>query len=182
MQATADRLTAARDTILKRINSLKPVDLQSLKTRYHGDYHLGQVLVAKNDFIIIDFEGEPARTLEERRSKHSPLKDVAGMLRSFNYAGHAALTFATNDRPADLPSLEPFVRDWEQRTVEAFLSGYTEALADCPVYPADPANARALIDLFLLEKAFYELRYELDNRPDWVKVPLNGLAELLLED
>ncbi|MEE4378742.1 MAG: maltose alpha-D-glucosyltransferase [Candidatus Competibacteraceae bacterium] len=182
LQTLADRLIAAREHVLERIASLKPVDLQAVKIRYHGDYHLGQVLVSKNDFIIIDFEGEPARTLEERRSKHSPLKDVAGMLRSFNYAGYAALSFATADRPADLPLLEPIVRDWEQRTIEAFLDGYGEAIADCPVYPAEPTSARALIDLFLLEKAFYELRYELDNRPDWVKVPLGGLAELLLED
>jgi len=182
LHALADRLVAARDQILERINSLKPVDLEAQKTRYHGDYHLGQVLVSKNDFIIIDFEGEPARTLEERRSKHSPLKDVAGMLRSFNYAGYAALSHVTADRPADTSLLEPFVRDWEQRTVGAFLDGYAEAIADCPIYPAEPTSARALIDLFLLEKAFYELRYELDNRPGWVRVPLGGLAELLLED
>jgi maltose alpha-D-glucosyltransferase/alpha-amylase len=180
LQAPADRLLAARAPILERIANLKPVNLQALKTRYHGDYHLGQVLLAKNDFILIDFEGEPARSLQERRRKHSPLKDVAGMLRSFNYAGYAALNFATANRPADLPLLEPFVRDWERRTAEAFLAGYAEALAECPVYPTEPAGARALIDLFVLEKAFYELRYELDNRPEWVEVPLGGLAELLL--
>jgi maltose alpha-D-glucosyltransferase/alpha-amylase len=178
----AQRLLASRNTVLERIHALQPVDLYALKTRYHGDYHLGQVLVKENDFVIIDFEGEPARTLEERRGKHSPSKDVAGMLRSFNYAAFAVLSDITADRPNDIALLGPFVRDWERKTINAFMSGYEEAVAGCAVYPEEPTYAQALIDLFVLEKAFYELRYELDNRPTWVSVPLGGLCELLVEE
>ncbi|MFO1431546.1 MAG: maltose alpha-D-glucosyltransferase [Candidatus Competibacteraceae bacterium] len=180
-QIPAQRLLEARERILERIQNLCPKTLQAAKTRYHGDYHLGQVLVAKNDFIIIDFEGEPARTLKERRRKHSPLRDVAGMLRSFNYAAHTALDRVTTDRPTAPKQLEPFVKDWEQRTRAAFMGGYVVAADGCPAYPRDADVARTLLDLFVLEKAFYELRYELGNRPDGVHVPLGGLSELLLD-
>jgi maltose alpha-D-glucosyltransferase / alpha-amylase len=155
------------------------VDLQAAKTRYHGDYHLGQVLLAENDFIIVDFEGEPARPLEERRAKHSPLRDVAGMLRSFNYAAYAVLRQITSERPDDSVLLEPIVQAWERFAVNAFLCGYRESISECPSYPIDSGHASALIDLFTLEKAFYELRYELENRPDWVAIPLKGLHRLL---
>jgi maltose alpha-D-glucosyltransferase/alpha-amylase len=177
-QAIVNHLLGARDTILERITAHKSMDVQALKTRYHGDYHLGQVLVVHNDFLIIDFEGEPARPLAERRLKHSPLKDVAGMLRSFNYAAYAALYAMTSERPDDFPLLEPFARDWERQTRQAFMAGYEEAVKGCPVYPQDPDTAQRLIDLFGVEKALYELRYELDNRPAWVGVPLGGLLEL----
>jgi maltose alpha-D-glucosyltransferase/alpha-amylase len=180
-QVQAQRLLEAREGVLERIQSLCPQTLQAVKTRYHGDYHLGQVLVAKNDFIIIDFEGEPARILKERRRKHSPLRDIAGMLRSFNYAAHTALGRATTDRPTAREQLKPFVRDWEQRTRAAFMGGYVVAVEGCPIYPQDAGAARTLLELFVLEKAFYELRYELGNRPDWVHVPLGGLSELLLD-
>jgi maltose alpha-D-glucosyltransferase/alpha-amylase len=182
LQKQARQLLTARDTVLAWIQSLRPEAVQAVKTRYHGDYHLGQVLMANNDFILIDFEGEPSRSLEERRRKHSALRDVAGMLRSFNYAAYSALTQLTADRPADYALLEPFAKDWEHRTAQAFLSGYQEAVGGCSVYPEDPAAAQALIQLFVLEKALYELRYELANRPDWVHVPLGGLCELLLGD
>jgi len=182
VQPLAQALLAARERLLAHIEQLAPAAVEAVKTRYHGDYHLGQVLVVKDDFVIIDFEGEPARSLAQRRGKHSPLKDVAGMLRSFNYAAHAALLHTATDRPELLTVLEPFTRDWEQRTNAAFLAGYAAAAQDCPAYPADPASARALIELFVLEKAFYELRYELDNRPDWVAVPLGGLSQMLLEN
>ncbi|MFO1429097.1 MAG: putative maltokinase [Candidatus Competibacteraceae bacterium] len=179
-QPGAQRLLAARPAVLARIQSLQPAAVEAVMTRYHGDYHLGQVLVAQNDFILIDFEGEPGRTLQERRRKHSPLRDVAGMLRSFNYAANSALSQVAVDQPAAATLLEPFVKDWEWGVRKAFLAGYREAVQGCPVYPEDPQAAGTLLELFLLEKAFYELRYELDNRPDWVHVPLGGLSELLL--
>ncbi|MGF1528630.1 MAG: maltose alpha-D-glucosyltransferase, partial [Candidatus Competibacterales bacterium] len=178
-KACADRLLALRPRLPERLAELPLGQLQAMATRHHGDYHLGQVLVARNDFIIIDFEGEPTRTLEERRAKHSPLKDVAGMLRSFYYAAFAALLDVTQDRPDDYHRLSPFAAAWEQVTADAFLTGYFEAAAASPGLPADANQAKALIQLFTLEKAFYELRYELNNRPHWVIVPLLGVLALL---
>ena len=147
-----------------------------------GDYRLGQVLVARDNVIIIDFEGEPSRSLAERRGKHSPLRDVVGMLRSFNYAAHAALRQATADGTCDRAALWPRLGDWEQQSRAAFLNGYVEAAGNGPGYPTDPNQVKALLELFTLEKACYELRYELDNRPDWVEIPLGGLRELLSLD
>jgi maltose alpha-D-glucosyltransferase/alpha-amylase len=135
--------------------------------------------LAENDFVIIDFEGEPARPLAKRRIKHSSLKDVAGMLRSFNYAAYAALFRLNANHPSDSPRLEPLVNDWERQAVQAFLAGYEKAIRGCPTYPAERDHARGLIELFALEKALYELRYELDNRPDWVGIPLKGILALL---
>ncbi|MDS4041461.1 MAG: alpha-amylase, partial [Candidatus Competibacter sp.] len=175
----AERLLVARSTIMGRLENPDWGHPRAMKTRYHGDYHLGQVLVVKDDVIIIDFEGEPSRSLAERRGKHSPLKDVVGMLRSFNYAAHAALRQATADGTRDRATLLPHLSDWEQQTRVAFLEGYVAAVDNSPGYPADPDHARALLELFALEKACYELRYELDNRPDWVEIPLGGLSELL---
>ncbi|MDB5817481.1 MAG: Trehalose synthase-like [Rhizobacter sp.] len=146
-----------------------------IKTRYHGDYHLGQVLVTGNDFVIIDFEGEPARTFEERRTKSSPLRDVAGMLRSFNYVRWTALRRVAQS-PAELDRLEPAVREWEMATREAFLSAYSETMATAtPQVPVD----LELLALFELEKALYELRYELNNRVEWAQVPLQGVIALM---
>ncbi len=172
-------LLTARETLMNRIRASARADIDGLKTRYHGDYHLGQVLLAHNDFVIIDFEGEPARTLEERRIKHTPLKDVAGMLRSFNYAAYAALFDATEDQPPDVAQLEPRAQAWERLTTEAFLAGYAEGARNCPAYPRDADHARRLIELFTLEKAFYEVRYELANRPKWLGIPVKGLLALL---
>jgi len=138
------------------------------------------VLLVKNDFVIIDFEGEPARPLNERRIKHSPLKDVAGILRSFNYAGYASLYAVTEERPEELHAMEPLVQDWQRRVSDAFMVGYREAVAGTPAYPEDSEAARRLTEFFILEKAFYELRYELNNRPTWVGIPLGGLLELLI--
>ncbi|MFL5960339.1 MAG: phosphotransferase [Gaiellaceae bacterium] len=136
--------------------------------RTHGDYHLGQTLWGGNDWVILDFEGEPARTLAERRRKRSPLRDVAGMLRSFAYAATAAeLT-----RGADVPE------DWEERARERFLESYLETLDPGLLPPGDAAIER-LLAVFELEKAVYELRYELDNRPDWVGIPVAGIERLM---
>ncbi len=176
---TAGQLLEGKQRLLDWCTSQLPSTIKASKTRYHGDYHLGQVLLVENDFIIIDFEGEPARPLSQRRIKHSPLRDVAGMLRSFNYAAEFALNEATADRPLDLPRLRPLAERWEQATREAFMNGYRKEVAGCPSYPADEADAEALIGLFTLEKALYELRYELQNRPEWIDVPLSGLLGFL---
>ena len=175
----AEQVLESRGAAAARVAQVEALTPQAMKTRYHGDYHLGQVLVARDDVVIIDFEGEPSRSLAERRGKHSPLRDVVGMLRSFNYAAHVALRQATADGTCDPAALAPHLDDWERRSQAAFWSGYLETAGDSPGYPTDPDQARVLLELFTLEKACYELRYELDNRPDWVDVPLGGLCELL---
>jgi maltose alpha-D-glucosyltransferase/alpha-amylase len=178
-RAAAGALCSRREELLQRLSALVPEQVEAVMTRYHGDFHLGQVLVAENDVILIDFEGEPARTMAERQAKHSPLRDVAGMLRSFDYAAHVTLGRVCADRPGDRPKLEPEARQWEHRTSGVFLASYREAMAGSPAYPRDEAHARALIQLFGLEKALYEVRYELDNRPEWVDIPLRGLQALV---
>ena len=175
----ADRVIAQQADILARIDAVKRCTIDAVKTRHHGDYHLGQVLVAENDFVIIDFEGEPARPLAERTRKHSALRDVAGLLRSIDYAAHLSLDRFTQERPQDRSTLQPFVRQWRTLTAQAFLEGYEEAVAGSGVYPHDSAAGRALIAFFMLEKALYEISYELGRRPAWVTIPLEGLLDLL---
>ncbi|MDH5222330.1 MAG: alpha-amylase, partial [Betaproteobacteria bacterium] len=145
--------------------------------RYHGDYHLGQVLLQKLDFVITDFEGEPARSFDERRAKHSPLRDVAGMLRSFDYARWTALRQALEGH-ADYERLAPHAADWVARVRRAFLGAYDEAARGSGLY-ASFDDLHELLELFELEKALYELRYELNNRPGWVGIPLTGILALL---
>jgi maltokinase len=136
--------------------------------RTHGDYHLGQVLWTGEDWVVLDFEGEPARPLAERRNKRSPLRDVAGMLRSFAYAASAS----------ELTSGTAVPESWEERAREEFLEGYWQTV-DPTVVPPGQDGRRRLLAVFELEKAVYELRYELDNRPDWVRIPVAGILRLL---
>ena len=150
-----------------------------MKIRCHGDYHLGQVLRSQNDFLIIDFEGEPTRSLAERRRKESALKDVAGMLRSFHYAAYAALYSFTKDRPAERDRLAPWADVWTQWVAAAFLRAYRLETRGRSFIPGDAQTFAALLDAFTLEKAFYEVTYELNNRPDWVRIPLGGISQLL---
>ncbi|CAN5298800.1 maltose alpha-D-glucosyltransferase [soil metagenome] len=178
----ADRLLNRRAELEELVREARVEDLELVKTRYHGDYHLGQVLVSNNDFQIIDFEGEPDRPLEERRRKHSPLRDVAGMLRSFNYASRSALADVSLERMDNIDELSSWAAYWERRVREEFLAGYGEGAAGSASYPEDPETARALIDLFTLEKALYEVRYEIGNRPDWVGIPIRGILQLLDAD
>ena len=144
-------------------------------TRIHGDFHLGQVLVASGDVYIIDFEGEPAASIAERRSKASPLRDVAGLLRSIDYAGAALMDRNDmNGVPIDEARRDEFIARFRNRASQAFLHDYWEAspLRNSP-------SARALLELFLIEKAAYEIAYEAANRPNWLGVPLAGLSRLL---
>jgi len=176
----AQTLLAMHDELFERLAPPPGEHLAGLvKTRYHGDYHLGQVLVVADDFKLVDFEGEPGRPLPERRRKSSPLRDVAGMLRSIDYASVAAMRGTTADRGENTSALEPLARDWERRAVAAFLAGYRDAIAGCPSYPSDPGHAQRLLELFVLEKAFYEVSYELANRPAWVRIPLEGIRSIL---
>ena len=146
-----------------------------LQPGHHGDYHLAQVLVTRNDFVIIDFEGEPGESLEQRHAKHSPLRDVAGMLRSFAYVHQSALrSMAVNEDEA--ARLAPLARAWEIETRTAFLSAYDAAAHGAALYEWLKPGA-GLLGLFELEKALYELRYELGNRPSWAGIPLQGIAD-----
>jgi maltose alpha-D-glucosyltransferase / alpha-amylase len=150
-----------------------------MKTRFHGDLHLGQVLVAGDDFYIIDFEGEPARPFAQRRAKHSPLRDVAGMLRSLNYAAWSALLEAGAGEPETIKALEQPAVDWEREASGTFMQGYKNTIEGCSSCPADPETFARLLDLFILEKALYEVRYELANRPSWLRIPVEGIMSLL---
>jgi maltose alpha-D-glucosyltransferase/alpha-amylase len=150
-------------------------------TRVHGDYHLGQVLRVKTDYVILDFEGEPARPLAERRAKHSPLKDVAGMLRSLSYAAYAGLINYTARRPEDLERLEPWARLWERSSGAEFLRAYRETAAGAAFLPPEENDFRRLLSAHWLDKALYELSYELNNRPSWIRIPLMGILSLPLE-
>lgn len=149
------------------------------KTRFHGDLHLGQVLVAGDDFYIIDFEGEPARPFAQRRTKHSPLRDVAGMLRSFDYAAWSALFEAGAGDSEKINALEECALDWERESVGAFMQGYQKTIPGCSSCPASPETFERMLNLFTLEKALYEVRYELANRPSWLRIPVEGIIRLL---
>jgi maltokinase len=169
LEPIANRGEEVRD----RLSLLSHIGAGGRLIRHHGDLHLGQTLLAGGRdpiWIVLDFEGEPARPLLERRRKRSPLRDVAGMLRSFAYAASAG----------ELQRGTPAPEGWEERTREAFLNGYFGAV-DSSLLPPGEANARTLLTMFELEKAVYELRYELNNRPDWVSIPVAGIARLLEE-
>jgi len=151
------------------------------RIRIHGDYHLGQVLQVKTDYVILDFEGEPARPLGERCAKSSPLKDVAGMVRSLSYAAYSGLIAHTARRPEDWKTLEPWARLWERSMGAEFLRAYRNTARNAPFLPSSEDGFRKLLAIFLLDKALYELSYELNNRPTWVRVPLMGILSLPLE-
>jgi len=176
-----DRLLGQRGAVLERIEHALPARVDAFKTRFHGDYHLGQVLVVGHDVQIIDFEGEQPRPGMPRLLKHSPLRDVAGMLRSFDYAAYAAVFGVSVGRPDDRTVLEPIAREWHDRATEAFLEGYNEGIEGCSSLPEDPEVTRRLLELFVLEKALYEINYELNHRPDWLAIPLRGVLSLLGE-
>ena len=148
------------------------------RIRCHGDYHLGQVLVTEGDVVIIDFEGEPARPIAERRTKSVALRDVAGMVRSFSYAALTGLGAATAVRAEDLERLTPWADLWETWVTAAFLRAYFGVTRQLPFVPSDPDDLEILLQTFVLDKALYELGYELNNRPEWVHIPLTGLLRL----
>jgi len=151
------------------------------RIRIHGDYHLGQVLQVKTDYVILDFEGEPARAIADRRAKLSPLKDVAGMLRSLGYAAYSGLLAYTARRPGDWESMEPWARLWERSMGAEFLRAYRQAADDAGFLPSSEESFRKMLEVFLLDKALYELSYELNNRPTWVRIPLLGILSLPME-
>ncbi|MEM8572145.1 MAG: maltose alpha-D-glucosyltransferase [Pseudomonadota bacterium] len=179
IQAQVDRLLGARQDILSRIAAVAEMAPSGGRSRIHGDYHLGQVLIAQADLAIIDFEGEPGRALEERRAKSSPLRDVAGMVRSFDYAASMALDRHLAGYEASGDDAEIRVREWRDTTTKAFMDAYFEHVAGTATIPEDPHLTTALLDLFLLQKGLYEIGYEIGNRPAWVGIPLAGVLDLL---
>ncbi len=173
------RLLAEKDALRRMIGGAAGREATGGKIRIHGDYHLGQLLRTGDDAVIIDFEGEPARPLEKRRRKRSPLVDAAGMVRSFHYAALGAIFLSPRERP-DPDELFSRAGDWYRAVSRAFLDSYRRVMAESPgLLPAGREEEDALLALFLLEKAAYELNYELNNRPDWAIIPLRGLEDLL---
>jgi maltose alpha-D-glucosyltransferase / alpha-amylase len=178
----AREVLALEGAVLGRLHAVIESKIGGSRIRCHGDYHLGQVLFTGKDFVITDFEGEPIRPLTERRLKRSPLRDVAGMLRSFHYAAYAALMGQeerSRVRPTDRTAMEWWAQSWYAAVSAAFLNGYLETMAATDVLPAAEDELAKLLDVLLLEKAVYELGYELGNRPAWAAIPLRGLLQLL---
>ena len=172
-------LLARGDLLRARIDAVKDLKVHAAKTRCHGDYHLGQVLAAQNEFMIIDFEGEPKRGFAERRRKHTPVRDVAGMVRSIDYAAGAAMRAAADLPSTDRPDFEALCRDWRDRSTAAFLDGYHANITGIASWPEDRSEVAGLFELMLLEKVLYEIGYELANRPVWLPIPIQGLIDLL---
>ena len=173
-----DAVLGQSDAILARIRASAGMAPSGGLSRIHGDYHLGQVLLAQDDVAIIDFEGEPSRTLAERRAHSSPLRDVAGMLRSFDYAAAMALERHGQSEPLAERTVAR-VAAWRRQMIDAFLEAYRDHIGDAASMPQDPGLTQALLDLFLLQKALYETAYELGNRPDWLPIPLRGVLDLM---
>jgi maltose alpha-D-glucosyltransferase/alpha-amylase len=177
-RASAERLVASRPLVVRILEGLATVEQAGTRIRVHGDYHLGQVLRTEEDFVILDFEGEPARSLADRRKKHSPLKDVTGMLRSFEYAAYAGLFAFTLHSPEQFQTLERWANTWAHWVSESFVTTYRATLEGTSLLPASDGwttVARA----FALDKALYELAYEVNSRPDWVPIPLAGALKLI---
>jgi maltose alpha-D-glucosyltransferase/alpha-amylase len=178
----ASRVLSMTDTVIERFKDLRSLTAAGTRIRTHGDLHLGQVLFTGKDFSVIDFEGEPVRVLSERRIKRSPLRDVAGMLRSFDYAGRVALDecIAAGLAPSASPQLDTLSRATELWVVwnsAAFLRGYLSSV-DRATLPATRSDLRVMLSAFVTDKAVYEVGYELSHRPDWVGIPLRGLVDL----
>jgi maltose alpha-D-glucosyltransferase / alpha-amylase len=169
--------------LLSRFSVITGDRISGQRIRIHGDFHLGQILWTGRDFIIIDFEGEPARPLGERRIKRSPLRDVAGIIRSFDYATRTAMRspFVEDLSPESRASLSDWARAWTHWVSATFLGHYFEIAGDGPLLPETLDERRRMLHAHLLDKAMYEVAYELDNRPDWLDVPIQGLLDLLDE-
>jgi maltose alpha-D-glucosyltransferase/alpha-amylase len=178
----ADRVLEQESAVLSRFSRLLQMRIEAQRIRCHGDYHLGQTLFTGKDWVIIDFEGEPERPVSERRIKASPLRDVAGMIRSLHYVSNAAIlgqtpTLLFGHSARHTP--EQWATFWYTWTAAAFLRAYCDGVESAGFLPRDSSQLRTLLEAYLLEKSLYELRYELNNRPDWVRIPLEGILQLL---
>ncbi len=173
IQGDLKDVLSLESTIVNHCRKILSKKIKAKKIRVHGDYHLGQVLYTGNDFYIIDFEGEPARPLGERRLKRSPLKDVAGMLRSFHYATFAPLM--QNKIAGEYEDLEHWAKLWTYYVSKTFLNAYLKHIESAGIIPEDKAEISKLLSIYLLEKSVYEVGYEINNRPDWLSIPLKGI-------
>jgi maltose alpha-D-glucosyltransferase / alpha-amylase len=176
-----DQVLALGGTLPDRLSALLPKDLDGQAIRLHGDFRLGQLLIAKDDIFIIDFEGEPRRPISERRRKAPAARDVAGLIRSIDYSVTAALERALKVAADEQGKLAAALSEWRERSGAAFLAGYRDAMTNRRLWPADPHAAEAMLKFFLLEKAFDEIEYELAQRSDWLRVPLTGVLRILSE-
>ena len=184
VKGLAEKVIGLEKDILLRFRAIYETPINALRVRTHGDFHLGQVLYTGKDFQIIDFEGEPARALSERRIKRSPLRDVAGMLRSFHYAAYSAL-FKMVEKGAVTPErfagMEHWARFWQVRVSVIYFRAYLEEGRKSAYLPKTDKELAVMMKAYLLDKGLYELGYELNNRPTWVKIPLLGILQLMEE-
>jgi len=175
----AEELLELENEVLTVFQKFMVRKFGAMKTRVHGDYHLGQLLYTGDNFLIIDLEGEPIKSLGERRIKQSPLRDVACMVRSFHYAAHAVLMQRTQVRDEDIAYLLPWVDAWYRYNSSIFLQAYRKGVSGAEFMPAERDEVEIMLQTFMLDKAIYELGYELNNRPEWVSIPLSGILDLL---
>jgi maltose alpha-D-glucosyltransferase/alpha-amylase len=182
LRGMAQKLIASEGDVFPLLAPLTRERFGGLKIRIHGDYHLGQVLFTGKDFFIIDFEGEPMRPLSERRLKRSPFRDLAGMLRSFDYAAWRVSLARFQRRPEEKTPLEGWLSAWRNETARSFLEGYFQVVGGEGFVPAGVQERQSLLNVFSVEKSFYELKYEMNNRPDWLGLPIRGILELLREN
>jgi maltose alpha-D-glucosyltransferase/alpha-amylase len=176
-------LKERRDACMALIDRLAEVPTGAIKTRVHGDYHLGQVLVVENDVMIVDFEGEPSRRASERRAKSSPWRDVAGMLRSFDYAAAtAAREIAPRFSETEAERVLAAAHGWRDLTRSVFMKAYEATVRGSPVWIEDEGERGRLLRLHVLAKALYEINYEANNRPDWIETPVRGVLSIMDEE
>ncbi|MBS1687934.1 MAG: maltose alpha-D-glucosyltransferase [Bacteroidetes bacterium] len=175
----AEEVLQMKDEILLRFRAIYKKKFDVLKIRVHGDYHLGQTLFTGKDILIIDFEGEPAKTYSERRLKRAALRDVAGMIRSFHYAAYGSLFLNNSLHKEDIKKLVPYVEQWQHYMSGLYLQSYLHTVKDSMLVPKEKEDMQIMLQTYILEKAIYELNYELNNRPDWVIIPLRGIKAIM---
>jgi maltose alpha-D-glucosyltransferase / alpha-amylase len=176
------QVLSQQNLIAANFDKLRRTRIDALRTRTHGDFHLAQVLNTGKDFMIMDFEGEPARSLTDRRLKRSVMKDIAGMLRSFHYAAYSSLlNQAPEPSQFTISNPEAWAEAWYKRVSVAFLKSYLRVVGEAEIIPKEKQAFKVLLEAYLIEKALYELSYELNNRPSWAIIPLRGISDLLTE-
>jgi maltose alpha-D-glucosyltransferase/alpha-amylase len=181
----AQQVLGLETEILKRFRAIYERSMDAVRIRHHGNYHLGQVLYTGKEFLIIDFEGEPSIALSERRLKRSPLRDVAGMIRSFQYAAHAALLDQVKHgtlAATQMESLAAWTKFWSRWVGATFYKAYRETAGTAAFLPSKETDLQTMMDTYLLRRAVHELGNELNQRPDWVEIPLQGILELVNSD